>query len=91
MSPTPLMRTRQNVDIRFMWGGFRETDERHAEKSVRGFTERLKALESQGQGEVSLEGVAAAGGVEDRDVTYVEIQTHPDFLHPHQDIQRDQY
>jgi hypothetical protein len=53
--------------------------------------ERLKAPENPGQGEVSLEGVAAAGGVEDRDVAYVEIQTHPVFLHPHQDIQPDQY
>ena len=38
-----------------------------------------------------LEGVAAAGGVEDRDVAYMGIQIGPAFLHPHQDIQPDQY
>lgn len=37
------------------------------------------------------ETVAAAGGVEDRDVAYVEIQTDSVLLHPHQDIQPHQY
>jgi hypothetical protein len=74
-----------------MWEFLSSADEGYAGRSLRRFMERLKAPDNTGQGEVRLEGVAGAGSVEDRDVAYVEIQTDTVFLHPHQDIQPDQY